>query len=200
MTAVLIDAILLSIFAISHSVMARKGFKEKWTKIVPQPIERSTYVLVASLSLLLLFWQWRPFGNVIWDVTGTIWVKVLWGVFGLGWVLVLVSTILINHFELFGLRQVFYHLKGKEAPAIEFKTPGLYKMVRHPIYLGFTLAFWATPVMTTPHLVFAIATLGYILVGIFLEEKDLVGLFGDKYTNYKRRVSMLFPLPPKKDG
>ncbi len=195
--ALVINLILLGIFAIQHSLMARKGFKKVWTKIVPEPIERSTYVLFTSLALILLFWQWRPMGSTLWNLSGTLWGSILIGISALGWLLVLVSTFLIDHFEIFGLKQVYLNLKGKDAQSIDFKKPSIYKYVRHPIYFGFILAFWATPIMTTAHLLFAIATLGYILIGIYFEEKDLISLYGDKYREYKKSVSKLFPFPPK---
>ncbi len=196
--ALLINILLLGVFAVQHSVMARKGFKEKWTKIVPATIERSTYVFASSLALILLFWQWRPMGNVIWDVSNSTLGTLLIAISLVGWLFVLISTFLIGHFELFGLKQVFFNLKGKELPKCEFKKPGFYKVVRHPIYFGFTVAFWATPIMTTAHLLFAVGTLGYVLIGIFLEEKDLVSMYGSEYEEYKSQVSMLVPLPPKK--
>lgn len=198
--ALIINMLLLGVFAVQHSVMARKGFKKKWAKIIPPAIERNTYVLLSSLALLLIFWQWRPMGGVIWDVSNTTFGNVLIGISLLGWLIVLISTFLLDHFELLGLKQAYSNLTGKEIQGSKFKTPGLYKVVRHPIYLGFTIAFWATPVMTTAHLLFAVGTLGYTLVGIFLEEKDLVATFGDEYKNYKTKVSMLIPLPPKKDA
>ncbi|OUR86518.1 hypothetical protein A9Q81_28495 [Gammaproteobacteria bacterium 42_54_T18] len=196
--ALLINALLLGVFAVQHSVMARNGFKEIWTKVVPVAIERSTYVLFSSLALLLLFWQWRPMGGVIWDVSGSNVGTVLIAISLVGWLLVLISTFLIDHFELFGLKQVYFNLKGKESTYGEFKTPGLYKIVRHPIYFGFTVAFWATPIMTVAHLIFAVATLGYVIIGMMLEERDLVSTFGDRYKEYKSRVSMFIPLPPKR--
>ena len=196
--ALIINVLLLGVFAVQHSVMARKGFKELWTKVIPEVIERSTYVLLSSLALLLLFWQWRPMGDVIWDVSGSNLGTMLIAISLVGWLLVLVSTFLINHFELFGLKQVFFNLKGRESTYGEFKTPGIYKFVRHPIYFGFTVAFWATPIMTVAHLIYAVATLGYVIIGIFLEERDLVATFGDEYKEYKSQVSMLIPLPPKK--
>ena len=196
--ALLINILLLGVFAVQHSVMARKGFKEKWTKIVPATIERSTYVLASSLALILLFWQWRPMGSVIWDVSNSTLGTLLMAISLVGWLFVLVSTFLIGHFELFGLKQVFFNLKGKELSNCEFKKPGFYKVVRHPIYLGFTVAFWATPIMTAAHLLFAVGTLGYVLIGIFLEEKDLVSMYGSEYEEYKSQVSMLVPMPPKR--
>ncbi len=192
--ALIINALLLSVFAIQHSVMARKGFKEAWIKIIPPSLERNTYVLLASLALCLIYWQWRPMGDVIWDVSGTTLGSVLIGVSLFGWFFVLISTFLLDHFELLGLKHAYYNLKGEDLPPHDFKTPGFYKFVRHPIYLGFTIAFWATPVMTTAHLLFAIGTLGYTLVGILLEERDLISLFGDEYRAYKSKVSMLLPL------
>jgi protein-S-isoprenylcysteine O-methyltransferase Ste14 len=197
--ALLINTLLLGVFAVQHSVMARQGFKKMWTKLVPATIERSTYVLASSLALILLFWQWRPMGSVVWDVSHSTLGTLLIAVSLVGWLFVLISTFLIDHFELFGLQQVFYHLKGKKIPHCEFKKPGFYKVVRHPIYFGFTVAFWATPVMTTAHLLFAIATLAYVLIGIWFEEKDLVSFHGDEYKKYKSEVSKLIPFPPRKD-
>jgi len=196
--ALLINTLLLGVFAVQHSLMARQGFKEKWTKIIPPAIERNTYVLLSSLALLLIFWQWRPIGNIIWDVSNTTLGTVLIGVSLAGWLFVLISTFLLDHFELLGLKQAFSNLTGNEMQSSKFKTPGFYKFVRHPIYFGFTVAFWATPIMTTAHLLFAIGTLGYTIVGIFLEERDLVSTFGNEYKNYKSKVSMLIPLPLKK--
>jgi protein-S-isoprenylcysteine O-methyltransferase Ste14 len=196
--ALLINILLLGVFAVQHSVMARQGFKEKWTKFVPTTIERSTYVLASSLALILLFWQWRPMGGVIWDVSNSTLGTLLIAISLVGWLFVLISTFLIDHFELFGLKQVFFNLKGKEMSHCEFKKPVFYKVVRHPIYFGFTVAFWATPIMTTAHLLFAVGTLGYVLIGIFLEEKDMVSIHGSKYEEYKSQVSMIVPLPPKK--
>ena len=189
--ALLVNTLLLAIFAIQHSVMARPAFKRWWTRIVPKQIERSTYVLFASAALALLLWQWRPLPDLLWNVQDRFAVVALQTVFWLGWGVLLVSTFLINHFELFGLQQVLS--KRNAAAAQTFKTPGFYRLVRHPIYLGFLLAFWATPAMSVGHLLFAIATTGYILIGIALEERDLVAQFGDTYRRYREQVGMLIP-------
>jgi len=192
--SLLIDTALLGVFAIQHSVMARPAFKAWWTKMVPTQVERSTYVLLASLALALLLWQWRPAPSIVWSLTGPA-ALVLTVLSYVGWLVVLTSTFLINHFELFGLHQVINNLAGKPMGEMRFKTPVLYKLVRHPIYLGFIIAFWAAPVMTAGHFLFAAVTTAYIFVGIMLEERDLVAEFGDEYRNYRERVGMLIPKP-----
>jgi protein-S-isoprenylcysteine O-methyltransferase Ste14 len=191
--ALVIDLLLMSLFAVQHSVMARKPFKQWWTQFVPASVERSTYVLFASLALLLLFWQWRPLPGVVWQISDSQIAAAIASLSFLGWLLVLTSTFMINHFELFGLHQVVNNLAGRTMPEPRFKTPLLYNFVRHPIYLGFMIAFWATPVMTLGHLLFAAVTTTYIFVGIFLEERDLVELFGDEYRRYRKTASMLIP-------
>ena len=196
--ALLVNSLLLGLFAIQHSVMARPGFKKWWTKFVPQPVERSTYVLLASLALILLFWQWRPINTVVWDVENTIGNYLLWAIFFLGWVTVLIGTSLINHFDLFGLRQVYLYNRGEEYSELGFRTPFLYKLVRHPIMLGFIMAFWATPRMTVGHLLFSVATTAYILIAIQLEERDITSIHGKAYEDYRERVSMLLPIPKRR--
>ncbi len=186
---------LLALFAIQHSLMARPAFKRMWTRIVPEPMERSTYVLASSLALILLFALWCPMGGVVWDVTNPIGRGVLHTVFAAGWLTVLGSTFLINHFDLFGLRQVWLHFLGRPYTHLPFRTPGPYQWVRHPLYVGWLLAFWATPTMTIAHLVFAVMTTAYILVAIRLEERDLEDLHGDTYRRYRESVPMLVPRP-----
>lgn len=194
-TALGIDAVLLGLFAIQHSVMARQWFKRAWTKVVPVPVERTTYVLFATALLALLMWQWRPIPNVIWEVENPAAQITLRVLFFIGWGILLLSTWLIDHFELFGLRQVF-SFAGKMRPAnYDFKDPFFYKFVRHPIYLGFLIAFWSTPLMTAGHLFFSAMCTGYILVAIQLEERDLMRHHGDAYRQYRRRVAMIVPIP-----
>ncbi|HZP16545.1 MAG TPA: isoprenylcysteine carboxylmethyltransferase family protein [Terriglobales bacterium] len=192
--AILIDAALLSLFALQHSIMARQGFKKQWTRVVSWYIERSTFVIAASAVLALLLWQWRPIPAKVWDISGTAAGNLLQATFWLGWGILLVSTFLINHFELFGLEQVWSYFRGQKFERPAFKTPGFYRSVRHPIYLGFVIAFWSAPVMTVGHLLFAVATTGYILVGIYFEERDLMAAYGEAYRSYRARVPMLIPL------
>jgi len=189
----IVNTLLLGLFAVQHSVMARPAFKRWWTRYVPKPAERSTFVLFATAALALLMWQWRPLPAPVWTIADPLWTTALWALFAAGWATVLISTFLINHFELFGLTQVWARFTGREVKAPAFATPAFYKYVRHPIYLGFILAFWATPVMSVGHLMFAIATTGYILVGIYFEERDLIAHFGDRYRKYRRDVGMLVP-------
>ncbi len=196
-TAIIINVILLGIFALQHSVMARPAFKRWWTRFVPSCIERSTYVLFTSLALILLYWLWQPMTGVVWHAENTATVLIFAALFWLGWLLVLVSTFMINHFDLFGLRQVYLYLKGEDYTPIDFTTPWLYRHIRHPIMTGFIIAFWATPHMTAGHLLFAAVTTLYILIAIQFEERDLINAFGDRYRNYRRQVSMLLPLKKK---
>jgi methanethiol S-methyltransferase len=191
--ALLINCALLGVFALQHSVMARQWFKEAWTEIIPQPLERSTYVLFSSLALILLFWIWEPMGGVVWSVESVAGKVTLYGLYAFGWILVLVSTFLINHFDLFGLRQVWLYLRGVAYTPLGFRTPGPYRYIRHPLYLGWLLVFWSAPVMTVAHLVFAFATTAYIFIAIQFEERDLVR-FHREYAEYKRRVPMIMPI------
>lgn len=191
--AMVVNLLLLTLFAVQHSVMARKPFKRWLTQHLSPAIERSTFVLLASLALLLLFWQWQPMPEVVWHIADPNLAMAMTALSFLGWVIVLTSTFLINHFELFGLHQVTNHLVGRAMPAPRFLTPLYYKLVRHPIYLGFIIAFWAAPTMTMGHVLFAAVTAAYILVGILLEERDLVELFGEEYRRYRTKVSMLVP-------
>lgn len=193
--SLLINLGLLSIFAIQHSVMARPAFKRWWMQFVPQAIERSTYVLLSSMALILLFWLWQPMDGVVWRVENILGRNVLWGLFWVGWILVLISTFLINHFDLFGLRQVYLYTRGKEYTYLDFRTPFIYGLVRHPIMLGFIVAFWATPDMTVGHLVFSITTTIYIFIALRFEEHDLVKFHGKAYEDYRQKVSMIVPLP-----
>ena len=191
--AILINASLLLLFALQHSIMARPAFKKWWTKIVPEPAERSTYVLFSSLCLILLVWQWQPMGGFIWKVEEPIAKTILTVVFILGWLIVLLSTFMINHFDLFGLRQVWFYFSEKQYEPLRFRIPFFYKYVRHPLYLGWLIAFWATPVMSAAHLLFAVLTTGYILTAIKFEEKDLITIFGERYLNYKSWVPKIIP-------
>jgi len=196
--ALIVDALLLGIFAIQHSVMARPAFKRWWTRIIPHESERSTFVLVSSLLLLLIYWKWQPLPVQMWHVEGEAGRIALTGVSWLGWGIVFLSTFLINHFNLFGLQQVFAALRKRDLPDPEFRTPLLYKLVRHPLMFGFLLVFWGTPDMTAGHLLFAVMTTGYILVALQFEERDLIRLFGMAYQEYRRRVPMLVPFLPKR--
>ena len=198
--ALVMNLILMTIFAVQHSVMARPAFKRWWTRIVPPAIERSTYVLLASLTLLLLFWQWRPITDVVWEINNTAGQYVLWAIFFAGWGMVLLSTFLINHFDLFGLRQVYLYQKGVDYTEVGFKELLLYKIVRHPLLLGFIIAFWATPRMTAGHLLFAVVTTVYMLVAIQLEERDSLRAHGEAYEDYRKRVPMLVPIPKRRDS
>ena len=191
--AILVNVVLLGLFAIQHTVMARPGFKRWWTRIVPESIERSTFVLSASLLLLLLYWQWRPMTGTVWSVTGSTSSSILWAVFGFGWVVVLLSTFMIGHFDLFGLKQVVMNLRGQEPEPASFKSPGFYSLIRHPIMAGFIIAFWATPEMSTGHLLFAAVTTAYILIAVQLEERDLEEMLGQAYVDYRARVPGLIP-------
>jgi methanethiol S-methyltransferase len=193
-SSILINLALMSLFALQHSIMARPGFKRWWTRIIPKTIERSTYVLLSSLILLLLFWQWRPMHSVIWEIQDEAGIMVINSLFVLGWLVVLLSTFMISHFDLFGLRQVYDYVKNIEPRPTEFKLTMFYRIVRHPIMLGFIIAFWATPVMTAGHLLFAGVTTVYIYVAVaFLEERDLIKMFGEEYREYRRNVPMLIP-------
>jgi len=191
--ALIVNLVLMSIFAVQHSVMARPQFKRWWTSFVPRSVERTTYVLLASLAVALMLWQWRPMPAPVWQVAEPGLAMALTALSFAGWLIALTSTFLINHFELFGLHQVANNLTGRAMPAPRFRTPLLYGFVRHPLYLGFIIAFWSTPTMTRGHLLFAAVTTAYIFVGIWLEERDLIAVFGDEYRRYRQRVSMLLP-------
>lgn len=198
--ALAVNAGLLILFAVQHSLMARPWFKDAWTRIVPRPVERSTYVLFSSLALILLFWQWQPMGGEVWSVSDPAGRLALRGLFAFGWALVLVCTFLINHFDLFGLRQVWLAFVGRPYTPVGFTTPGPYRLVRHPLYVGWFFAFWMTPTMTIAHLVFALGTTAYILIAIQLEERDLVREHGNLYQEYRRRVPMLMPFATKRSA
>jgi len=195
--ALLTNASLLLLFALQHSIMARPAFKRWWTKFVPEPIERSTFVLLASLCLMLMMWQWQPIGGVVWSIENEVVKTILLVTYLLGWGIVFISTFLINHFDLFGLRQTWLYFRGKSYAQLPFRIPLFYRFVRHPLYLGFLVAFWSTPVMTAAHLLFAVLTTGYILTATVFEEKDLVTHFGEKYLNYKRWVPRIIPFTKK---
>jgi methanethiol S-methyltransferase len=192
-SAVGIDILLIALFAVPHSIMARPWFKRYWTRVVPEPIERSTYVLVSSVLLAILMWQWRGLDLVIWDVRNPVGRTLLWGLFAAGWVLVTLATFLINHFDLFGTRQVWLYLRGRDYTSLPFRTPMLYNRVRHPLYLGWALAFWATPTMTLGHLVFAATLTLYMAIAAQVEERDLVQHFGRLYREYQERVPQFVP-------
>jgi len=194
------DTALLLLFAVPHSVMARRGFKAWWTKFVPPPVERSTYVLKSSVLLFVLYWLWIPIPTLIWEVSSPVLRTVIWGLFWFGWLLALVSTFLINHFDLFGLRQVYLYWSHRPYESIPFGTPLLYRWVRHPLILGFLIAFWATPTMTAGRLLFAVATTAYCLIALRLEERDLLAFHGETYGAYRRQVRMLLPAPRGKRG
>jgi len=198
--ALLVDLVLLGLFAVPHSVMARPGFKRWWTQIVPRSVERSTYVLISSLLLLLQFWKWQPITGVVWNLENQFSVVALDALFWLGWGLVLYSTFAIDHFDLFGLRQVWHRFRGVAYLPVPFVQPRLYRLVRHPLLLGFLIAFWSTPTMTLGHLLFSAATTGYVLVGIFLEERDLMAAHGEAYEHYRSEVRMLLPLGRRRIG
>jgi protein-S-isoprenylcysteine O-methyltransferase Ste14 len=193
--SLLINALLLGVFAIQHTVMARPAFKKWWTQYVPRSVERSTYVLLASLALVLLFWQWRPMTDIVWQVENEMARNLLWVLFALGWVLVLLTTFMINHFDLFGLRQVYLNLRQTPCTDVRFQLNFLYKLVRHPLMLGFLIAFWSAPTMTVGHLVFTLATTGYIFIALQFEERDLLRFHGQAYEDYRKRVSMILPIP-----
>jgi protein-S-isoprenylcysteine O-methyltransferase Ste14 len=192
--ALAINACLLALFALQHSIMARSWFKRAWTRIVPPAAERSTYVLFSSVALIIMFWQWRPIGGLVWRVDNELGRMAIFWIYAAGWMLLLIATFLINHFDLFGLRQVYLRFRGQEYTSLAFRTPGLYRLMRHPIYFSWLCIFWATPRMTIAHLVFAIATTGYILIAIQFEERDLIRGYGDAYRRYKQQVPSILPV------
>jgi protein-S-isoprenylcysteine O-methyltransferase Ste14 len=198
--ALLVDVVLLGLFAMQHSVMARPAFKAWWTRLVSKSVERSTYVLFASLLLALLCWKWQPITGIVWSIENPAARSGLFAVFGLGWLIVLMSTFMINHFDLFGLRQVYLRLRNAQYSHLPFQTTALYRFVRHPIMLGFLIAFWATPHMTLGHLLFSIATTGYIFIGIFFEERDLARVHGAQFERYRKQVPMIVPLPGRQSA
>jgi methanethiol S-methyltransferase len=198
MVAILIDTSLLLLFALQHSIMARPTFKRWWTRIIPEALERSTFVLLSSLCLILLMWKWQPLGGIVWSVENDVAKTILLIAYLSGWGIVFISTFLINHFDLFGLRQTWMYFRGKPYTQLVFRLPGFYKIVRHPLYVGFLVAFWSASTMTFTHLLFAILTTGYILVAIRFEEKDLIKQFGEKYIDYKKVAPMLLPFIRKK--
>ncbi len=197
-TALLVNILLLAVFGIQHTVMARPGFKRWWTRLVPEPVERSTYVWISNLLVVLLFWQWRPMTEIVWDVQNPVMANVLWALFFLGFGLVVLSSLIIDHFDLLGTRQVFLFARGKPYTSPEFKVAAFYKYVRHPLLLGWMIAFWSTPRMSTGHLVFAIGTTAYMLIGIQFEERDLATVYGDAYRDYRSKVSTIIPWPARK--
>ena len=199
-TAILINASLLLLFALQHSIMARPAFKTWWTTIIPHHLERSTFVLLASLCLMLLMWQWQPIGGVVWSIKNEMIKNILLIVYLVGWAIVFISTFLINHFDLFGLRQVWLYFRGKHYAQLPFRVPMFYRFVRHPLYFGFLIAFWSAPVMTIAHLLFAVLTTGYIFTAIQLEEKDLMHVYGEKYRHYKKWVPMIIPFSKRKNS
>jgi protein-S-isoprenylcysteine O-methyltransferase Ste14 len=193
--AIMTNVLLLGLFGVQHSVMARGGFKRWWTRFVPEPVERSTYVFLSGLVFFLLFWQWRPMTDMVWYIETPSVRTILTAFSWFGWALVVIGSFLVNHFDLFGLRQVYLHLKGQEYTHVGFKAPALYKYVRHPIMLGYVIAFWSTPHMTVGHLIFTVTMTVYILIGVRLEERDLLSVHGAAYEKYQQQVSMLLPVP-----
>lgn len=194
-TAIVVNILLLGLFGLQHSVMARPTFKKWWTRYVPEPIERSTYVLFTNIVLILLFWQWRPINGIVWDVQGELARTSIYALFGLGWLVVFVSTVMLNHLDLFGMRQVWLHLLGRQYTRLPFKVPVFYRYARHPLYVGWLMTFWITPTMTAGHLLFAAVNTAYILIAIRLEERNLIEAHGDNYAEYRRMVPMLIPKP-----